>query len=539
MGLEAAHDLQQRLPKTPTEGKMYGVLVVENKGQVGYLQAYSGQIEADDEDFVPAIFDYLKPDGYFKTHEAEITNLNNKIENLKASTSYQQTKEQLRMLEEEAKACIEMKRQAMKKAKTKRDERKKIGNILEEERLEMVKESQFLKAEVHRTKRTYEEKIARINNIIKDFEEQISAWQRERKLRSDHLQRWLFAQFNLLNAEGNSKNLLDIFREYYLLNSPARTKAAQRSIAEMTTALSLLPPSGAGECCEPKLLQYAFSHNYRPISMVMFWWGPSPKTEIRQHGYYYPPCNGKCKPILTWMLRGLIDVEAKMKGRYAYQHANENMEVCYEDEFLAVINKPNGMLSVPGKNGQSSVFDCLKERWKGSNEPLMVHRLDMATSGLFVVARTPDVHKALQAQFMERKVKKCYVALLPLSVLNHHFPKTGKIVLPLIADENDRPRQRVDKEKGKMAITLYEFGNKVRYGVHQEEAIKIYLYPLTGRTHQLRVHCAHMEGLKTPIIGDTLYGKGDERLWLHAEKLTFQHPITLKQLSFHSPLKLD
>ena len=365
-------------------------------------------------------------------------------------------------------------------------------------------------------------------------------------MKSDRLQRWLFSQFSLVNAHGERKNLLDIFRDYYLKNSPARSKAAHAIVAtpaERATkesfAPSLFPPSGAGECCEPKLLQYAFLHGFKPISMAMFWWGPSPKTEIRQHGYYYPACNGKCKPILEWMLKG-IDIENK--GHNEAENETEttlstDVKILYEDDYLAVVAKPSGLLSVPGKGCQPSVYSILKKRWEGKSDVFMVHRLDMATSGFLVVARNAEVHKTLQTQFIERTVKKKYVALLPLSILDKQLPASGRIELSLSPDPNDRPRQRVDTANGKPAITEYRIIGKTTYGKKDTEAVKIELYPLTGRTHQLRIHCAHPDGLGTPIIGDSLYGQRSERLWLHAEYLEFTHPITQERMSFTLSLK--
>lgn len=537
--------LQADLPIEPIEGKMYGVLIVERNGQIGYLQAYSGQIANEGEDFVPAVFDYLQPDGYFKTHEAEITQLNQKIAQIKASTAYRQAQENLKKIQQEAEKAIEEVRKVMQGAKFLRDKRRKEAFISEAERNEMTRQSQFLKAELQRKKKAYAEQITAAQTVVNSYQEQITAWKRERKMKSDRLQRWLFSQFSLLNAHGERKNLLDIFRDYYLKNSPARTKAAHitsvntaERAAKESLAASLLPPSGAGECCEPKLLQYAFLHGYKPISMAMFWWGPSPKTEIRQHENYYPACNGKCKPILEWMLEG-IDVDYKECDRTNNETEtvlSKGLKILYEDDYLAVVVKPSGMLSVPGKGCQPSVYSILSERWKGKSDAFMVHRLDMATSGLLVVARTSEVHKALQAQFIGRTVKKKYVALLPLSILDKQLPAKGRIELPLSPDPDDRPRQRVDRTNGKPAITEYRLIGKTTYGKEALEAVKIALYPLTGRTHQLRVHCAHPDGLGTPIIGDNLYGQRAERLWLHAAHLEFTHPITQERMSFDTPL---
>lgn len=541
----AVKQLQSRLPSKPIEGKMYGVLIVERNGEVGYLQAFSGQMADEGEDFVPAVFDYLQPDGYFKIHEAEITLLNRQIAQLKDSAVYRQAQESYHTIRQEAEKAIEEARKVMREAKNLRDKCRKETFVSEVEQREMTRQSQFLKAELQRKKKAYATQITAVQAVLNGYQEQITVWGRERKMKSDRLQRWLFSQFSLLNSRGVYKNLLDIFRDYYLQNSPARTKAAHlasTNVAEQAAteslAASLLPPSGAGECCEPKLLQYAFLHGYKPISMAMFWWGSSPKTEIRQHGNYYPACNGKCKPILEWMLEG-IDFEkvrhnkADNKVKNTFQ---KELKILYEDDYLAVVSKSSGLLSVPGKGSEPSVYSILSERWEGKSDTFMVHRLDMATSGLLVVARTSEVHKALQAQFVGRTVKKKYVALLPLSILDKQLPAEGRIELPLSPDPNDRPRQRVDTSNGKTAITVYRVVGKVVYGRESLEAVKIELCPLTGRTHQLRIHCAHSDGLDTPIIGDNLYGQREERLWLHAAQLEFTHPITQKRMNIDTPL---
>ena len=524
---------------------MYGVLIVERNGEVGYLQAFSGQMADEGEDFVPAVFDYLQPDGYFKMHEAEITLLNRKITQLKDSAVYRQAQESYHTIRQEAEKAIEEARKVMREAKNLRDKRRKETFVSDLEQREMTRQSQYLKAELQRKKKAYATQITAVQAVLNGYQEQITAWGRERKMKSDRLQRWLFSQFSLLNSRGVYKNLLDIFRDYYLQNSPARTKAAHLAsinVAEQAAteslAASLLPPSGAGECCEPKLLQYAFLHGYKPISMAMFWWGSSPKTEIRQHGNYYPACNGKCKPILEWMLEG-IDFEKVRHNKADNKVKNtlqKELKILYEDDYLAVVSKPSGLLSVPGKGSEPSVYSILSERWEGKSDAFMVHRLDMATSGLLVVARTSEVHKALQAQFVGRTVKKKYVALLPLSILDKHLPAEGRIELPLSPDPNDRPRQRVDTSNGKTAITVYRVMGKVVYGRESLEAVKIELCPLTGRTHQLRIHCAHSDGLDTPIIGDNLYGQREERLWLHATQLEFTHPITQKRMNIDTPL---
>ena len=524
--------LQQSLPELK-EGKMFGVLIVEYGGKLGYLQAYSGQLEGvSTEGFVPLVFDYLQPNGYFKIHEAEITALNHEIEVLKQSDDYEKAIKKIANLKVEAQQVVAEAQQKMVIAKRLRDERRKEKAIVsEDEQREMIRESQYMKAELHRTKKRYAALLEVAEAEAEEYNSRIAKLKNIRKRKSDHLQRWLFSQFIFQNARGERKDLLSIFRNYYLLHSPKSVLATH--YAAMGEHITLFPPSGTGECCEPKLLQYAFTHGMRPVEMAMFWWGEPPKTEIRQHGQFYPACNGKCKPLLTWMLKGMnvaanaLEVEAK-----------QSIDIVYEDRDLAVIVKPSGMLTVSGRSKKQSVETILRQRWNDNDTPIIVHRLDMATSGLLVVARNRYAHKQLQAQFKERTIQKRYVALLSTDLLNRvGLPKEGTISLPMCADVLDRPRQMVDKNKGKTAITHYKLIGKIPIqDSYYSEAVKVELRPETGRTHQLRVHCAHSEGLACPILGDTLYGKCADRLYLHAEYLAFTHPTTGKPLIFESKL---
>ena len=524
--------LQQSLPMLK-EGKMFGVLIVEYGGKLGYLQAYSGQLEGvSTEGFVPLVFDYLQPNGYFKTHEAEITAMNHEITALKQLGDYEKAMEKLTKLKAEAQQVVAEAQQKMVIAKRLRDERRKEKAIVpEDEQREMIRESQYMKAELHRTKKRYAALLEAAEAEVEAYNRKIAELKSTRKRKSDQLQRWLFSQFIFQNARGERKDLLSIFRNYYLLHSPKSVLATH--FAAMGEQITLFPPSGTGECCEPKLLQYAFTHAMRPIEMAMFWWGEPPKTEIRQHGQFNPACNGKCKPLLTWMLKGMnvaanaLEVEAK-----------QSIDIVYEDRDLAVIVKPSGMLTVPGRSKKQSVETILRQRWNDNDTPIIVHRLDMATSGLLVVARNKEAHKHLQAQFKAKMVRKRYIALLDATVLNRvGLPSEGTISLPLCADELDRPRQMVDRNKGKTAITHYKIvGKTPLHDSYYSEAVKVELRPETGRTHQLRVHCAHSEGLACPILGDTLYGKRADRLYLHAEYLAFTHPTTGKPLSFESKL---
>lgn len=328
------------------------------------------------------------------------------------------------------------------------------------------------------------------------------------KKMSQELQLWLFHQYQFLNARGERRDLVDVWQDYHC---SARIRRRYP-----------LPPGGTGDCCAPKLLQYAYSLHLRPLCMAEFWWGPSPKTErqrvgddesgmIRQHGQFYPACRGKCKPVLTWMLQGL-DVDPNPEEQQPQTQLD--IQVVYEDDAIIVVNKPSGMLSVPGRIGPYSVATILHERYPDS---LLAHRLDMGTSGLLVAAKSRSVYAALQQQFTAHTIRKRYVALLD----GRPATAKGRIELPLLCDPINRPRQVVDYERGKTAVTDYEMTGDNR----------IALYPLTGRTHQLRMHCAHPDGLGCPIRGDELYGRPADRLYLHAEWLEFVHPVTGQRIS--------
>lgn len=503
------------------KGKMFGVLIVENAQpasgapEIGYLAAYSGQIggRSDWDDFVPAVFDYLQPDGYFKTHEAEISGINQSIRKLEANTHMKEAKGLILQLQEERKHTIAAYQEKIKEAKAKRDARREAGNLNPEEEAEMVKESQFMKAELRRLKKSLSEKTS-LETEYEAYQADILSLKQLRKTLSDALQQWLFSQFHMQNHEGESKDLLEIFRDAALRDYPQATIATSR-----IAALKMVPPAGSGECCEPKLLQYAYQHGYKPLQMAMFWWGESPKEEIRHHLHFYPACNGKCKPILQWMLpASTFEPAAVDLSIY------NKVETLYEDREIAVIHKPEGLLSVPGKDAaQPSVYALMRSKYPEATGPLIVHRLDMSTSGVMMIAKTEFAYHQLQKAFLNHQIQKKYVAIISGKVI----PEKGIISLPLMPDYLDRPRQIVDHEQGKEAITEYEVLEHV-----DDSHLRIALYPKTGRTHQLRVHCAHQEGLNAPILGDPLYGNEKAaRLHLHAEEITFEHPLTGKKMT--------
>ena len=551
-------------------GKMFGVLVVEYEDESGVLQrgflaAYSGLLGGrnDWSYFVPPVFDAQQPDGHFKRTEREISAINHEIAAIEHDAEYLQSVEQHEQTKKRLQAEVDAFKAEVDAAKARRDARRKSGEPLsEEEQAEMIRESQFMKAELRRRRKAMEQAESTLNTQHSTF---LKSLQRKRKQMSDELQRWLFAAYRMLNAKGEERDLIDIFREY--------THA--------------MPPAGAGDCCAPKLLQYAYLHHLRPVCMAEFWWGESPASEIRHHLHYYPACRSKCLPILTHMLKGL-DVAP---NPLAQKRHTAEPRVLYADEYIMVVNKPAGMLSVPGKaesvrtefsdsanisveeyfanlqlptnsqftTEQFTIGEADNSKLKTQNSKFLkaAHRLDMDTSGLLVLARTEEAYVELQRQFASRETVKRYEAVLSgvptqnskLKTQNSSAQPSGcleAISLPLIADINDRPRQCVDMEHGKPALTLYNIvevravdaNTAVAYTTKKVDKGRtlVHLYPKTGRTHQLRVHCAHPLGLACPILGDPLYGiERADRMYLHAAELTFRHPVTGETMHFLSP----
>ena len=475
------------------KGKMFGVLLVDGDttdvrvhklGEFAFLAAYSGLLAGrnDWEWFVPPVFDAQQPEGHFKRTERAISSINDKIKELEESL------EQETQGKREKEREIEEYRRKMQAAKILRDTKRLHHNLSPEEEAALIRESQFMKAELHRMKKRLAEATP--------FADELEDLRRKRREMSEDLQRWLFSQYKLLNYKGEEKTVLEIFYPQ-------------------------LPPAATGDCCAPKLLQYAYSHGLKPLQLTEFWWGESPKQEIRHHLHFYPPCKGRCIPLLRWM----INPPPTQTPLPSSPGGEEIMGPIFEDSQLAVIVKPAGMLSVPGKTGEVSVYDIMRQRYPDSDSPLIVHRLDQATSGIMVIAKTLYAYHNLQKQFSEHTIEKRYVAVLEKQITPTQPPRgeetilqRGEISLPLRPDLNDRPRQVVDYEHGKPAITKYEVVNS--------EFPTVYLYPQTG---------AHKDGLDNPILGDTLYGsKKAERLFLHADKITFTHPTTGERVTFSS-----
>ena len=504
--LSAAHELQRYIDDSGLlalengGGKMFGVLVVKDVcGTLGFLAAYSGLIAGrnDWSYFVPPVFDAQSPGGYFKMREAQITALGRDIAVLENDAAYADDKATRNALAVEASTAVDSYRKVMAAAKDRRDAcRKSI--LTSEENEALRRESQFMKAELRRIRKRYDARLDEITRRISTHEKKIKCLRQRRRDMSDGLQEWLFRRYEMLDACGHRRTLLSIFAD-----TPQR-----------------VPPAGTGDCCAPKLLQYAFLHGLKPVCMAEFWWGRPPKNELRRHGHFYPACSGKCKPVLGHMLQGL-DVDSDPLSAVA----DMVLKIVYEDDSIVVVDKPGGMLSVPGKNGCSSVVSLMRDYIPDAEGPLVVHRLDMDTSGLMLVAKTIDVYRILQRQFADRSVKKRYTAIL--DGIPSVSP-SGTVELPLRPDPLDRPRQTVDRSAGKPAVIRYEVVSS------RDGMTRVNLYPLTGRTHQLRVHCAHPDGLGCPILGDNLYGHRAGRLFLHASEISFTHPISGVAMRFES-----
>lgn len=488
------------LAREADKGKMFGVLVVEDKsdGRIGFLAAFSGLLAGKSiiPYFVPPVYDLTSPDGFFRQEEKNISDINSRIKELEHSEQLAEVRRNLSTVENERDRQLSSMRWAMKDAKKQRDIRRREGVSAEEEAA-MIRESQFQKAEYKRLERAFDEQIAKAREAVDEVEQRIAALKSERKHRSASLQMELFRHFSLLNGMGEVCNLVEIFNDHGIAT----------------------PPSGSGECAAPKLLNYAFMHNLRPVAMAEFWIGDSPKSEIRVDGCFYPSCSNKCGPILDYMLRGVDTEPNPLEQKAGECHAPE---VIYEDASLIVVAKPAGMLTVPGKIAATSLYEYITRRYPDISGPAIVHRLDMSTSGLVVIARNKDVHEALQRQFSDHSIVKHYYAILDGTVGNDR----GIISLPLCADINDRPRQMVSFEMGKEAITEYEVLER------KDGTTRILFKPLTGRTHQLRVHSASSSGLGVPIKGDAIYGTMADRLYLHAGYLEFTHPVTGEHMHF-------
>ena len=484
-------------------GKMFGVLVVEDgDGKLGFLSAFSGNLAGSNchDYFVPPIYDMLRPGDFFRRGETEISSINHKIAAIEQSAEYLLAKQNL----DEAKADAERELMELKTAlaerKKMRDIRRKDGEIEDD----LILESQRDNADLQRLKKRLKEGVAKCAERYDLYVCQLSELKSERQHRSAALQMQLFEQFRILNSRGEVKTLVELF----------------------ATTAQVIPPAGAGECAAPKLLQYAYINGYKPIAMAEFWQGASPRGEVRHHDAFYPACNGKCKPILLHMLEGL-----NVEDNPLCNITPPEPRILWEDSYLVAIDKPCGMLSVDGKSGVRSVEEWAKEHYPDISSPMIIHRLDQATSGILLLAKDKETHKAMQEQFIKRAVKKCYTAILEGVISSD----SGTIDLPIRLDYDNRPRQMVAPD-GKRAITEYRVLSR------ESMRTRIEFYPITGRTHQLRLHSAHVDGLNAPIVGDEIYGtvaktdsKQECRLYLHASYLKFIHPHTGMETTIDCP----
>jgi tRNA pseudouridine32 synthase / 23S rRNA pseudouridine746 synthase len=484
-------------------GKMFGVLVVQDhEGRLGYLQAFSGKLAGVNhhEGFVPPVFDMLTDDGFFRQEEEVLNALNRKIEALESSDELAQAKSNLEQVKVLSAIELQDIKQQIKTGKVRRKAIRETLNELEESiteslRQESVKEQYYLK---DRT-RYWKEQITQTQYELDELLNGLQVWKEERKQRSAALQNKLFDAYTFRNAIGEEQSLLRIF---------SRTT-------------QLVPPAGAGECAAPKLLQFAYIHGLKPIALAEFWWGASPKSEVRLHAQYYPACRGKCEPILGHMLGGLSVDPNPMLEEIS---APKELTTIFEDDYMWVIDKPAELLSVPGKTKAISVYDIARERFPEATGPLLVHRLDMSTSGILVIAKSMEAYTFLQRQFVQRRTEKIYEALLEGELLQD----SGLVDLPLRVDLNDRPRQLVCYTYGKEAQTKWHVLERM------DGQTRVEFIPITGRTHQLRVHAAHSLGLQAPIVGDDLYGTKGSRLYLHARLLRIAHPITKQAMEFEA-----
>mgnify|MGYP001560809711 CR=1 FL=1 len=490
-------------------GIMFGVLVVKNhEGHLGYLAAFSGKLAGSNhhDRFVPPVYDILTHDGFFRQEEKHIERLTAEIELLEEAPELWKRRDEFESQSKQSESELTEARNKIKVGKRDRKNQRETAKAeLAPEaygQLEaaLVKESLDDQFDFKRLAKKWRSDLSKSKEDLDALLNAIRDLKKERKYSSASTQANMFNHYQFLNQSGESKSLLSIFDH----------------------TESKIPPAGAGECAAPKLLQYAYLNKLKPIAMAEFWWGKSPSSEIRKHKQFYPSCRGKCEPILGHMLEGL-DVEPN--EMLSNLKDEKELDIIFEDEHLVAVNKPAEFLSVPGKEIEDSVYTRVKEKYPDADGPLVVHRLDMSTSGVMLLAKSKDVHKAIQHQFEQRTIKKRYVALLRGELTE----KRGEINLPLRVDFHDRPRQLVCHEHGKPARTVWELVETI------DGQSLVRFYPITGRTHQLRVHAAHADGLNTPILGDDLYGTKADRLHLHAEQLRFIHPATQEEVTLKVP----
>lgn len=490
-------------------GKMFGVLVVESAdGTLGYLAACSGKLAGTNQHrfLVPPIYDMLTADGFFLQDELEINQRNADLKNCENNPRIPALQSEIKDAQQESATTLAAFRALMKnnKAARKTQRIQQIALLTPEDykalEEDLIKQSYRDQHEYDVLKTSWTTKTSSLQTTLDALLHEIENIKLKRKEKSAALQQRLFDQYHFLNAQGESKSVMQIFEE----------------------RIQMLPPAGAGDCAAPKLMQYAYAHNLKPICLAEFWWGASPASEVRQHANFYPACKRKCEPILGHMLEGLAVDENPLLRNPA---VGKKLRIIYEDNAILVVDKPAEFLSVPGINIKDSVYTRILADYPDITGPVIIHRLDMSTSGILLIAKNKEAHKFIQEQFINHSIAKRYTAMLDGIIK----PQEGIIDLPLRVNLDDRPRQVVCYTHGKPAQTKFKVIG------YENGKTRIHFFPQTGRTHQLRMHAAHQAGLNTPITGDDLYGKVADRLHLHAGYIQFTHPISKKQISFTVP----
>ncbi|HEX8440822.1 RluA family pseudouridine synthase [Archangium sp.] len=495
----------------PDGGKMFGVLVVQQPdGRLGFLRSFSGMLAGrwDVEGFVPPLFDRETRAQVEPAGEAVVKALLARAEDLRTSSELVS----LRSAHEAQEARHTAERTALRarheenrrRRHARRAELTASDALAEAERRAALhaldQESRGDKAEQRRLDAAQEEERRALVPKRARLERRLRALERLRRIVCRALMKRLHDTYGVPNARGERRPLRALY-------APGE------------------PPSGAADCAAPKLLAHAFRQGLRPLALAEFWWGAPPLSGGRVTGAFYAACRDKCGPLLPYMLEGLRVTSPRAFSPPAV--VATGLSIVFEDAWLVVVDKPCGLLSIPGKDTSvtDSVLARLRARYPHATGPLLVHRLDLDTSGLLVAALEPRTHAALQRQFLHREVQKRYVAWVQGRVQGER----GTIDFPMRVDLHDRPRQIHDPVHGKAAITRWEVLER------SGERTRVAFFPLTGRTHQLRVHAAHPLGLGAPIVGDRLYGHEDRRLHLHAESLAFRHPETGQRVSFERP----
>ncbi|EAU55755.1 RluA family pseudouridine synthase [Mariprofundus ferrooxydans] len=512
---QASLILQQRLNSKDLQatmrsecGKMFGVLVVRDRhGEIGFLSAFSGMLFGHWQwpGFVPPLFEQAEQDSFLPAGRAGLADMTRKLQQLESSALRYELGQKIASIQQQREHALTLLRQRHSEAKSLRKQQRLTLLMQQDDALHrkemaaLALASQHHKREATNARAHWDEKLQGLQQQLELHEQQIRQLRNARSESSRVLHKQVFATYRLGN----------------LLHE-------QQPISHFYT--DARPPAGSGDCAGPKLIHYARQQRLQPLAMAEFWWGASPATGVRHHGHYYPACRGKCRPILPFMLRGL-DVEPEpCHGRAM---TTSGIEIVYEDDQLLVVNKPAGLMSTPGREIEESLFSRLAQRYPQIPELTLVHRLDMDTSGLLLVAKDLRTHKRLQKQFIERSVEKCYEAVLVKRLPAQ--PDQGRIELPLRVDLDDRPRQMVCYQHGKPATTRWQIIAR------ENNRTRIWFYPETGRTHQLRVHASHRDGLNAAIVGDGLYGLPAERLMLHARRLCFTHPVSREPMVFELP----